>query len=222
MISRIDIPEKFIPVINMVAVESVEVLSGLYLLLENEHANVQQKKIIELVESVVENKENAPHIAFFLMSLSGVCFSFNEESSEILTLIGKTLEVRDDFDEKHVKAWEERRSIISKIIELPSVYTRTAARLLQADTQTFLSTFSVSVNASPIFFGSDDDLSSITVTSTAKLTYQDNSEDKHLNLSVDKDDLKDIIRVCERALSRFDKLESILGEKFSVIKQDEL
>jgi hypothetical protein len=114
------------------------------------------------------------------------------------------------WPEETYKKWERVAPIMEKFLSLENIVTTTKALELAADFEHVLQSANVLTDVRPVFSANRDKIVGGIVCNRLRIKFYNEDERKSLSISVDKDEIEQLRKVCEDALRKIDMASNML------------
>jgi hypothetical protein len=164
---------------------------------------ISRRKIQEAITTVVSATESR-HLSRFLLAAAVTIRRQGIDIKNFVEGVSIIVRSRHDRDTRFV-GWDECRSEVMLLLELPSVRLAAKAFDISYDFERVLTEARLITSIRPVFGLEDDDTTIVgsTVVQTLRLEYASQQGD-HTNLSIalDLDDVRQLSETCDRALRK--------------------
>lgn len=114
------------------------------------------------------------------------------------------------WPEETYKKWENIVPLIEKFLSLENIVTTTKALELAADFEHILQTVNVITDIRPVFSANRDKIIGGIVCNRLRLKFYEENERKGLSISIDRDEIEQLKKVCDDALRKIDMASNML------------
>ena len=164
--------------------------------------------------------ENLEVILRQLLGLYSLCRESNLNATKLVEGLHEALEKvqnSPEWDDSAKSKWRALEPKLTKLLDIDNVRIVVKALDLTYEYANLLQSARIVTDIRPIFTNDDKKIAGTIISHTLRIYYGSSSKENHnLSITLDIDDVKDLLKSCKRALLKADTAKTSASEKLNV------